>query len=249
MIKVARNRLVLITGGSRGIGAGLAKAFVQADYLVAITYCSKKDDAEQLALALGPQVAAFELDQSNPQSIQHCITAVTQHFSRDIDVLINNGAIAQEKPFAEITAVDFTNMLDTNLRGPFLLSQRCIPAMQRQQFGRIINISSVGGQWGGFNQVHYAASKAGLINLTQSIAKIYSSDGIRANCIAIGLVATEMTEHELSTDAGKKKAAAIPVGRLGTVEDVAGIALFLASHQSDYLSGQTINANGGMYFG
>lgn len=140
-------------------------------------------------------------------------------------------------------------MLNTNLRGPFLLAQACIPAMKQHGFGRIINIGSIGGQWGGYNQVHYAAAKAGLINLSQSIAKIYSRDGIRTNTIAIGLVATEMTEHELTTEAGKQKAAAIPVGRLGKVEDIASIALFLASQDSDYLSGQTLNANGGMYFG
>lgn len=239
----------MITGGGRGIGAGLAKAFFEAGYWVAITYCSGKGNTERLASSLGERVAAFALDQSDPLSIKKCIAEVEGHFSHCVDVLINNGAIAQEKPFCEITADDFTTMLNTNLRGPFLLTQACISAMQRQGFGRIINISSIGGQWGGFNQVHYAAAKAGLINLSQSVARIYSSDGIRANTIAIGLVATEMTEHELSTISGKQKAAAIPVGRLGKVEDIAGIALFLASPQSDYISGQTINANGGMYFG
>lgn len=243
------SRLVMITGGGRGIGAGLAKAFSGAGYWVAITYCSGKDKAEVLASSLGDKIAAFSLDQSDPLSIKQCIAAVETHFNRCVDVLINNGAIAQEKPFCEITADDFSTMMNTNLRGPFLLTQACIPAMQQQGFGRIINIGSIGGQWGGFNQVHYAAAKAGLINLSQSVAKIYSSEGIRANTIAIGLVATEMTEHELTTNAGKQKAAAIPVGRLGKVEDIAAIALFLASPQSDYLTGQTLNANGGMYFG
>ena len=242
------NRLVMVTGGGRGIGAGLAKAFSDAGYLVAITYCSGKDNAEGLAISLGDKVAAFALDQSDPLSIKQCIAEVEIHFTRCVDVLINNGAIAQEKPFCEITADDFTTMMNTNLRGPFLLTQACIPAMQRQGFGRIINIGSIGGQWGGFNQVHYAAAKAGLINLSRSVANTYSSDGIRANTIAVGLVATEMTENEINTIAGKQKSAAIPVGRLGTVEDIAGIALFLASPQSDYLSGQTLNANGGMYF-
>lgn len=243
------SKLVLITGGSRGIGAGIAKAFAEAGYWVAITYLNNQDKAVSLADVLGDKVAAFALDQSKPDSIKKCITEVEKHFNRSIDVLINNGAIAQEKPFSDITADDFTTMLNTNLRGPFLLAQACIPAMQQHGFGRIINIGSIGGQWGGFNQVHYAAAKAGLINLSQSIAKIYSRDGIRANTIAIGLVATEMTEHELNTEAGKQKAAAIPVGRLGKVEDIASIALFLASQDSDYLSGQTLNANGGMYFG
>ncbi|MGI2259526.1 SDR family NAD(P)-dependent oxidoreductase [Shewanella sp. GXUN23E] len=243
------NKLVLITGGSRGIGAGLAAAFADAGYQVAITYCHNKSGADSLASRWGDRVAAFALDQSNPESINQCVTDIETHFKRPVEVLINNAAIAQEKPFGEITADDFSLMMNTNLRGPFLLAQTCIPAMREHKFGRIINISSIGGQWGGFNQVHYAAAKAGLINLSQSIAKIYSAEGIRANTIAIGLVATDMTAGELNTPAGQKKAAAIPVGRLGTVDDIARIALFLASKDSDYISGQTINANGGMYFG
>ncbi|MCL1040846.1 SDR family NAD(P)-dependent oxidoreductase [Shewanella marisflavi] len=243
------SKLVFISGGSRGIGAGLARAFADDGYRVALSYCHHKQAAEALAKELGERVEAFKLDQADPQSVKRCLSAVEAHFGTGIDVLINNGAIAQEKPFAEISPEDFSHMLDTNLRGPFLLAQACIPSMIDAGFGRIINIGSIGGQWGGFNQVHYAAAKAGLINLTQSIAKIYSGDGIRANTISIGLVATEMTANELDTQAGKEKVAAIPVGRLGTAEDIGGIALFLASPKSDYLSGQTINANGGMYFG
>ncbi|CAM3999633.1 SDR family NAD(P)-dependent oxidoreductase [Shewanella aquimarina] len=242
-------KLVFISGGTGGIGTGLVKTFANEGYRVAFSYCNQKQAAEALAKALGEHVAAFELDQSNPLSIEGCISAIKTHFGTGIDILINNGAIAQEKPFEEITPEDFSHMLDTNLRGPFLLAQACIPFMKNTGFGRIINIGSVGGQWGGFNQVHYAAAKAGLINLTQSIAKIYSNVGIRANTIAVGLVATEMTANELNTPAGQQKVADIPVGRLGTAEDISGIALFLASPQGDYLSGQTLNANGGMYFG
>lgn len=243
------SKLVLITGGSRGIGAGIAKAFAEAGYWIAITYLNNQDKAVSLANILGDKVAAFPLDQSKPESIKQCITEVEKYFNRSIDVLINNGAIAQEKPFSDITADDFTTMLNTNLRGPFLLAQACIPAMQQQRWGKIINISSIGGQWGGFNQVHYAAAKAGLINLTQSIAKIYSADGINCNAISIGLVETEMTRNELATEQGKQKVATIPAKRLGQAMDIASIALFLASDDSQYLCGQTLNANGGMYFG
>jgi NAD(P)-dependent dehydrogenase (short-subunit alcohol dehydrogenase family) len=243
------SKLVLITGGSRGIGAGIAKAFAEAGYWIAITYLNNKDTALSLANTLGDKVATFALDQSKPNSIKQCIAEVEKHFNRSIDVLINNGAIAQEKPFSDITADDFTTMLNTNLRGPFLLAQACIPAMQQQRWGKIINISSIGGQWGGFNQVHYAAAKSGLINLTQSIAKIYSADGINCNAISIGLVETEMSRDELATEQGKQKVAAIPAKRLGQAQDIATIALFLASDDSQYLCGQTLNANGGMYFG
>ena len=121
--------------------------------------------------------------------------------------------------------------------------------MIAQGWGRIINMTSIGGQWGGLNQVHYAASKAGLINLTRSLAKLYSAKGITTNAVAIGLVQTEMSAAELSTSAGQDKVRAIPRGRIGTVQDIAGTVAFLASDQSDYITGQTINVNGGMYFG
>jgi acetoacetyl-CoA reductase/3-oxoacyl-[acyl-carrier protein] reductase len=241
-------KLVLITGGSRGIGAELARSFAANDYLVAMTYCHNANAATELAEELGPNVYAFYLDQSIPDSISTCVNAIEHHFSRTIDILINNGAIAQEKPYLEITANDFEAMLNTNLRGPFLLTQACIPAMQANTWGKIINISSIGGQWGGFNQVHYAAAKAGLLNLTKSIAKIYSADGINCNAISIGLVETEMTRNELASELGKQKVAAIPAKRLGHTSDINAIALFLASDDSSYLCGQTLNANGGMYF-
>ena len=121
--------------------------------------------------------------------------------------------------------------------------------MIEQQWGRIINITSIGGQWGGFNQVHYAASKAGLISFTQSMAKIYSKHGITSNSISPGLIATDMSENELNTDAGKEKVKNIPLGRLGTKQEISNIALFLASDEASYITGQTVNANGGMYFG
>ena len=140
-------------------------------------------------------------------------------------------------------------MLAVNLRGPFICAQECLPPMIRQRWGRIINITSIGGQWGGFNQVHYAASKAGLINLTRSLAKLYSAKGITTNAVAIGLVQTDMTADELSTNAGQDKVRAIPRGRIGTVQDIAETVVFLASDQADYITGQSINVNGGMYFG
>jgi acetoacetyl-CoA reductase/3-oxoacyl-[acyl-carrier protein] reductase len=140
-------------------------------------------------------------------------------------------------------------MLDVNLQGAFRTTQELLPNMIEKKWGRIINITSIGGQWGGYNQVHYAVSKAGLISFTQSIAKIYSKDGITSNSIAVGLVATEMSKNELNTKAGKAKVQNIPMGRLGTKEEIAKIALFLASDDASYITGQTINANGGMYFG
>jgi acetoacetyl-CoA reductase/3-oxoacyl-[acyl-carrier protein] reductase len=168
---------------------------------------------------------------------------------RSPDILINNAAIADEKPFETITDHDWDVMLGTNLKGPFMLVQDCLPGMLKRGFGRIVNIVSIGGQWGGMRQVHYAAAKAGLINFTQSMAKLYSKDGITSNAVSPGLVATDMTDNELNSEAGKQKAAQIPAGRIGKASEVAAAVSFLVSDGAAYVTGQTINVNGGMYFG
>ena len=121
--------------------------------------------------------------------------------------------------------------------------------MVKQGWGRIINIASIGGQWGGFNQVHYAAAKAGLISLTRSMAKIYSKYGITTNAVSPGLVGTDMVQRELNTEAGQEKVRNIPVRRIATPEEVTNVVVFLASEGASYITGQTINVNGGMYFG
>jgi len=245
---MSHNRRVLITGGTRGIGRGLVIEFARQGYQVAFTYQHQARLAAELESELGTCVKGFALDQSDSAAIAPSVQAMAEATGGGFDILINNAAIAQEKPFMSITARDWSAMLNCNLQGPFLLAQACLPHMINQGWGRIINVSSIGGQWGGFNQVHYAASKAGLISLTHSIAKIYSGQGITSNAISIGLVATDMTAQELSTPQGQEKLAGIPVGRAGTPEDIAQIAIFLASEKSGYLTGQTFNANGGMLF-
>ena len=139
-------------------------------------------------------------------------------------------------------------MLGTNLRGAFIFSQEVLPNMMKSGWGRIINIASIGGQWGGINQVHYAASKAGLINLTRSIAKIYSSYGITCNSVSPGLVQTDMASREIGSKEGQEKLKNIPIGRVGTTSEIASAVGFLASDEASYITGQTINLNGGMYF-
>ena len=166
-----------------------------------------------------------------------------------VDILVNNAAMAQEKPFETITDEDWSQMLAVNLQGPFICAQEVLPDMLAQNWGRIVNISSVGGQWGGFNQVHYAAAKAGLINFTRSLAKIYGGRGIVANAVSPGLVATRMAAAELTSEAGRQKVAQIPAGRTGTIDEVAAVVAFLASERASYVLGQTINVNGGQYFG
>jgi len=235
------NKLVFVTGASKGIGKAIADAFSHAGYQVAYGYNNTPvNDVNGFPV---------QVDIANRHSIKKAIEKSEYHFKTHISVLINNGAISQEKDFLTISDEDWENMLNVNLKGAFSFSQEVLPNMIKQGWGRIINITSIGGQWGGFNQVHYAASKAALISLTNSLAKIYSKDGITSNAISPGLVATEMTASELTTQAGKDKIKNIPMGRLGTSQEIADIALFLASKQSSYVTGQTINANGGMYFG
>ena len=139
-------------------------------------------------------------------------------------------------------------MLDVNLLGSVRCARRVLPQQLERGWGRIVNISSIGGQWGGMNQLHYAAAKAAMINFTRSLAKLYSGQGVTANAIAPGLVATDMSAGELDTEAGKAKVAGIPAGRLGTVDEVGATVAFLASDGAAYVTGQTLNLNGGMYF-
>jgi acetoacetyl-CoA reductase/3-oxoacyl-[acyl-carrier protein] reductase len=250
-MRLDSQKIALVTGASRGIGAQIAKNLAQSGWKVAVCYSTNQSNADEVVksiVRLEGSALAVHLDYTNRKSIQIAIAKTQSYFGGNISILVNNGAIAQEKPFDTITDEDWQTMLSVNLQGPFAVTQEVIPKMVEQQWGRIINITSIGGQWGGFNQVHYAASKAGLINFTQSIAKIYSKNGITSNAIAVGLVATEMSKNELRTEEGKAKVAGIPVGRLGNTTDIANMVNFLSSDKAEYITGQTLNLNGGMFF-
>lgn len=248
---ILEGKVAFVTGGSRGIGREIATALAKAGIKVAISYQFQADKAEMVVGEIrsnGGIALAVKVTVEERESVQAALAQIHGQWG-PIDILVNNAAIAQEKPFETITDDDWDRMLAVNLRGPFICAQECLPEMIQKGSGRIINITSIGGQWGGFNQVHYAASKAGLINLTRSLAKVYSSKGVTTNAVAIGLVHTDMSAGELSSSAGQEKVRAIPRGRLGTVHDIAGTVAFLASDEADYITGQTINVNGGMDFG
>jgi len=198
--------------------------------------------------ANGGRAASVQMSLDDRISIRKAV-AKTEELLGKPSILVNNAAIAQEKPFLDITDDDWDSVLSCNLKGAFAACQEVLPGMLSDGFGRIINITSIGGQWGGFNQVHYAASKAGLISLTMSLAKIYSHKGVTCNAVAPGLVKTEMTANELGSEKGKEKVRNIPMGRIGTVQEVAAVVAFLATEAAGYVTGQTVNANGGMYFG
>ncbi len=237
-------KLAFITGASRGIGKSIADHFLKNGYLVASGFLHTP--IKEIA---NTDNFTVQVDIQQRESVIQAIEHTEKYFGKPIEILINNAGIAQEKSFLDITEQDWQTMLDTNLGGAFRFTQEILPSMLKRKWGRIINISSIGGQWGGFNQVHYAAAKAALINFTMSLAKLYSKDGVTANAIAPGLIATDMIKDEIQTSEGKKKCNNIPAGRIGNPEEIAAAAAFLVSEEAGYITGQTININGGMYFG
>jgi len=236
-------RLALVTGAGSGIGKAAAMALLEAGYLVACGYHANRKGAEAIRHA---NAKAVKIDVASRASVKRAVAASKKHFGRDIDIVVNNAALAQEKPFAAITDADWDRMLTVNLRGAFIVAQETLPAMQAGKWGRIINITSIGGQWGGMRQVHYAAAKAGLINLTHSLARLYSAHGITANAISPGLVATDMIRKELKSKSGRQKVTQIPAGRIAEPEEIAAGIVYLASDAAAHVTGQTLNINGGM---
>ncbi len=243
-------RVALITGGSRGIGRSIVQELLASEFKVAFTHqpCNQTEAVNRNSHSEEtPGPLSLEMSLEDVDSILETVNQVERRLG-PIDVLINNAAIAQEKDFLSLTVEDWDRMLAINLRGSFLFSQQCVKSMVERSWGRIINITSIGGQWGGVNQVHYAASKAALINLTKSLARLYSSYGVTTNAIAVGLVQSDMSKNELRTASGIAKVKSIPCGRIGKVEDVSKVVAFLASDSASYITGQTLNVNGGMFF-
>jgi acetoacetyl-CoA reductase/3-oxoacyl-[acyl-carrier protein] reductase len=249
-IMTTAKHVAFVTGASRGIGAGIARALGANGVAVAVGFNQNAEGAEEVARTIvgeGGRAVAVAIQIEGRVSVRQALQTAGRHLGT-VDILVNNAGIAQEKPFDTITDGDWARMLAVNLQGPFICSQEALPYMLDQGWGRIINITSIGGQWGGFNQVHYAAAKAGLINLTRSLAKIYSARGVTTNAVAPGLILTDMSANEMSTEAGRQKVAQIPAGRTGSVEEVGAVAAFLASEEAAYVTGQTVNVNGGQYF-
>jgi len=238
-------RVVLVTGAGSGIGRAAAIALLEAGYAVACGYNTSRTQAERIQKD-HTNAFAVKIDIASRASVKRAVTATRKYFGRDIAILVNNAALVQEKSFETITDADWDRMLSVNLRGAFIAAQECLPGMLARKWGRIVNITSIGGQWGGMRQVHYAAAKAGLINLTHSLAKLYSGSGVTANAVAPGLVATDMIKKELKSKAGKQKAAQIPIGRIAEPQEIAAGIAYLVSEEASYVTGQTLNINGGM---
>jgi len=245
-MKALQSRVAVVTGGGRGIGAGIVRALDEAGFAVAVGYRERVELARDVAGSCR-RACAVRVELGDPLSVTAALETVESELG-PIDVLVNNAGIAQEKPFLELTEEDWQEMFSVNLFGAVRCIRGVLPGMLERGWGRIVNLSSIGGQWGGVNQLHYAGAKAALINLTRSLAKLYSEQGVTANAIAPGLVATDMSAAELASNAGQTKVAGIPAGRLGTSDEIGAAVAYLASDAAAYMTGQTLNLNGGMYF-
>lgn len=240
-------KVALITGGSRGIGKAIVLKFAAEGADIAFTYLSAAGAAEETvkeAESYGVKVKAYASNASDFDQAHQTVTEIMAEFGR-IDILVNNAGITKDGLMMRMTESQWDTVLTVNLKSAFNFTHACTPVMARQRGGSIINMTSVVGVSGNAGQCNYSASKAGLIGLAKSIAKEMGPRGIRANCIAPGFIDTDMT-RTLPENLREEWVKQIPLRRSGTTEDVADVALFLASDMSRYVSGQVINCCGAM---
>ena len=243
-------RNAVVSGGSRGIGRAIALRLADAGANVALTYRERADDAHRVVGEIeskGRLAVALQMDVTSRASIE----AAAQEARRalgPISVLINNAGINKPTDFDKVTEADWDEIISTNLKGPFLCAQVFLPLLAETTNAAIVHVGSVSGQYGGPRTAHYAASKAGLISLAQVIARFGAKDGIRSNVVAAGLIASDMADAGLAAASVQKAAENILLKRLGTTSEVADAVAFLASDASSYITAQTLNVNGGLYF-
>jgi 3-oxoacyl-[acyl-carrier protein] reductase len=237
----------LITGGAQGIGKSIALAMAKQGAGIGIADVnleSAQATADEIT-SLGVKSLALKLDVSNQENVAEAFKTFKAEFG-SLDILINNAGITKDTLLMRMKEEEWDAVLNINLKGSFLCSKEAIKIMAKQRSGRIVSISSVVAFMGNPGQVNYSSSKAGLIGLTKTIAKEYAGRGIRANAVAPGFIQTAMTDA-LSDEVRDEMHKAIPLGEFGTPEDVANAVIFLSSADSDYITGQVIHVNGGMY--
>ncbi|OPX17754.1 3-oxoacyl-[acyl-carrier-protein] reductase [candidate division WOR-3 bacterium 4484_100] len=235
--------VALITGGASGIGAAIARMFAQAGAQVALVDIDA-DAGVNTAQEIGEHARFYKLDISSPQEVEDVVNRVLNDFKR-IDILVNNAGITNDKLLIRMSTQDWEDVLKVNLTGTFLVTRAVARIMLKQHYGRIINIASVIGLIGNAGQANYAASKAGIIGFTKSCAKEFARRNVTVNAIAPGFIQTRMTD-KLPEEIKANYLQLIPLNRFGTPQDVANLALFLASEQASYITGQVIALDGGM---
>ena len=241
-------KTVLITGGSRGIGKAVAVKYAENGYQIVINYVSDKTDTQALEKELkehgASDVLLVKADVTNSDQVEELVKKAVEKFET-IDVLVNNAGITRDNLLIRMTEEEFDKVIETNLKGTYIVTKAVTKYMMKKRKGSIINLSSVVGVAGNAGQCNYSASKAGIIGFTKSVAKELASRNIRANAVAPGFIETDMTAV-LSDEIKENIHNQIPLKRMGTAKEVANLIYFLGSDESSYITGQVINIDGGM---
>ena len=249
-MKLLEGKVAIVTGAARGIGEAIALKFAEHGASIAFTYVSdgskvKATDLEAKIKSLGVNAKAYQSNAADFTACEILVNDVMQEFGK-IDICVNNAGISKDNLLLRMTAEQWDEVMQVNLKSVFNMTKQVIRPMMKAKSGSIINMSSVIGEMGNAGQSSYAASKAGIIGFTKSIAKELGSRNVRCNAIAPGFVETDMTSYLKEGAAAEKYKADIPLGRFATGEDIANVALFLASDMGNYLTGQVISACGGL---
>jgi 3-oxoacyl-[acyl-carrier protein] reductase len=240
-------KIALVTGASRGIGRSIAIKLAQLGAAVIVNYSGNKARAEETAAeiqSVGSEALIWQCDVSDEKAVQEMVKGSIAHFGK-LDIVVNNAGITRDGLLMRMKEEDWDAVLNTNLKGVFLVTKAVLRSMMRQKQGKIINMASVVGILGNASQANYVAAKAGVIGFTKATAREVASRGINVNAVAPGFIVTDMTD-ELPDEVKEKMKKDIPFGKPGTPEDVAGAVAFLASDDSKYMTGQTLSIDGGM---
>ncbi|HCO19212.1 3-oxoacyl-[acyl-carrier-protein] reductase [Gudongella oleilytica] len=243
-----KGKTALVTGGSRGIGREIALGLAARGCNVAITFIRSEETALKVVdelIELGVKAVAVKADTGNKEQVEEMVIQVEESLGR-IDILVNNAGITRDNLLIRMSEDDWDQVMQTNLKGAFLTTKAVVRGMMKNRYGKIINISSVVGVMGNAGQANYSASKAGLIGLTKSTAKELASRGIRVNAIAPGFIKTDMTDA-LKEEVIQEMLKSIPLGYLAEPKEISNLVNFLASEDSDYITGQVIQIDGGMH--